>query len=86
MLVKKENIHEGIWGVYAEFGLKAANVGQDDSSLFPTAIVPLMKIGIQRFEAEDNLSVDAGKVNPPPARKSRKVAKKTERSKKTAWR
>lgn len=66
-LIKKENIHEGIWGVYVEFGIGAANVGQaPGQDVLPAAIVPVMKIGIQRLEVENNLSVDASKVNPEP--------------------
>lgn len=67
-LIKKENIHEGIWGIYIEFGLSAANIpaapGAED--FIPAALVPLVKIGIQLFEKESNLTVDASKVNPKP--------------------
>ncbi len=63
-LLKKAGIHEGLWGIYIEFGLAASNVGPTEGELFPTALVPVKKIGIQRFEKENNLSVDAAKVNP----------------------
>jgi len=63
-LLKKAGIHEGLWGIYIEFGLGASNVGPTEGELFPTALVPVKKIGIQRFEKENNLSVDAAKVNP----------------------
>jgi len=74
-LLKKQDIHEGVWGIYVEFGLKATNAGPSESQLFPTAIVPLQKIGIQKFEKENNLTVDAAKVNPrtkPPSRRKPK--------------
>jgi hypothetical protein len=65
-LLKTQQIHEGIWGLYIEFGIAAANVGPDKDSLKPAAIVPLMKIGLQKFEEENNLSVNAAVVNPTP--------------------
>lgn len=68
-LVRKADIHEGLWGVYFEFGLSGANVGsalsdQPKEDLRPAAIVPIMKIGIQRFDEPSNLTVDASMVNP----------------------
>jgi hypothetical protein len=74
-LLKKADIHEGVWGIYVEFGLKATNAGPTESQLFPTAVVPVQRIGIQKFEKQNNLTVDAAKVNPrtkPPSRSKRK--------------
>ncbi len=66
ILVKQQRIHEGIWGLYVRFGLGAQNVGVSDADLNPTAIIPVLEIGLQKFEKETNLSVDAAKVNPKP--------------------
>jgi hypothetical protein len=63
-LLRTQNIHEGIWGLFVEFALAASNVGPSDEELKPAAIVPIVKIGLQRFEKENNLSVDASKANP----------------------
>lgn len=67
-LVKKQNIHEGIWGIYIEFGLVAVNVGSgpDGKTLVPSAVAGVQKIGIQRFPETNNLTVDAAVVNPAP--------------------
>jgi hypothetical protein len=65
-LVKKQRIHEGIWGIYIEFGIQAANAGPSDDELRPVAIIPVLKIGLQRFSKENNLAVDAARVNPKP--------------------
>jgi hypothetical protein len=67
-LIKKQGIHEGLWGVYMEFGIGAANIPSDPSqqTLLPAAIVPVVKIGIQRFDRPTSLTVDAAEVNPPP--------------------
>lgn len=63
-LVKKQGIHDGIWGISINFGLAGANTGPTADELYPTAMVPVMKIGIRQFEEEGPLAVDAGKVNP----------------------
>ena len=63
-LVKRQGIHEGLWGIFIKFGIKGMNVGSSDADLLPAAIVPVVEIGLQRFEAENNLCVDASKVNP----------------------
>jgi len=73
-LVRKTDIHEGFWGVYFEFGLAGANVGSESTGqkkedLRPAAIVPILKIGIQRFDDPSNLTVDASKVNPEKTKK-----------------
>ena len=64
LMVKDQNKHEGYWGVYVRFGIAAANTGPSDTDLRPSAIVPILEIGLQRFEELNNLSVDAAKVNP----------------------
>ncbi|MBM3774274.1 MAG: hypothetical protein FJW37_03840 [Acidobacteria bacterium] len=63
-LLKKQGIHEGIWGLYIRFGIKAANVGGSPSELMPSAIIPVLEIGLQKFDKESNIAVDAALVNP----------------------
>ena len=58
-LVKKEGLHQGIWGIYVEFGLGAVNIGADSDDTLPAAVVPVKKIGLQRFDEESSLAVDA---------------------------
>ena len=64
LLVKAQGIHTGIWGLFIRFGIGASNIGPSDAELQPAAIVPVLEIGLQKFEKETNLSVDAAKVNP----------------------
>jgi hypothetical protein len=71
LLVKDQDKHEGHWGVYVKFGISAMNVGQTDNDIKPTALVPVLEIGLQKFEELNNLSVDAAVVNPA----GRKAAK-----------
>ncbi len=65
-LIKKQDLHEGLWGIYVEFGLGAININSDQTpdSLTPAAIVPVRRIGIQRFPEANSLTVDAAQVNP----------------------
>lgn len=89
LVLKRQGIHEGIWGFYARFGLTAMNVNVAapeegaEAVLTPSAIVPLLEIGIQRFKEESHLSIDASVVNPKTS--NRKTAKKraTKRAKKS---
>jgi len=77
IMVRQKNIHEGIWGIYVEFGMGAANVQgkRPEGDLFPAAIVPVVKLGLQRFQKPSSLTVDAAEVNPPRAKKAKKAKK-----------
>ena len=66
LMVKDQNLHEGYWGIYVRFGITAANAGPNDNELKPTALVPIIELGLQKFEEINNLSVDAAEVNPAP--------------------
>jgi len=68
-LIKQQGIHEGIWGLWVKFGIQGANVGAGLTNLVPAAIVPVLEIGLQKFEEVTNLSVDAAEVNPAPGKK-----------------
>jgi hypothetical protein len=73
LLLKKQGIHEGIWGLFIKFGLGAANVGATEGGeLNPAAIIPVLEIGLQKFEKVTNLSVDASIVNPKVAERQEK--------------
>jgi hypothetical protein len=66
-LIKAQGIHNGIWGLYINFGLRGMNVGGGEGDLQPTALVPILAIGLQQFPTVNNLSVDAAIVNPRPS-------------------
>jgi hypothetical protein len=63
-LIKAADLHDGIWGLFARFGLAATNVGESENLIRPAAIVPLVELGLQKFDKESNIAVDAAKVNP----------------------
>jgi hypothetical protein len=69
-LLKEQGIHEGLWALFVKFGLGALNVGENDESIRPAAIIPILEIGLQKAEKENNISVDAAKVNPKPLAKA----------------
>lgn len=65
LMVKKQDLHEGHWGIYFEFGLQGTNVqNQEKDQMVPAALLMVSKIGLQRFEKETPLTVDAAIVNP----------------------
>jgi len=67
-LIKREGIHEGLWMLTIELGLTGTNVNaqtrEGKASLSPAGIVSVGRIGICRTDHENDLTVDAGKVNP----------------------
>jgi hypothetical protein len=69
LLIKRQRIHEGIWGIYVKFGIGAMNMGPTEGEVRPTAIVPILELGLQKFDKESNLTVDALKVNPKTRKK-----------------
>ena len=72
-LVKEQGLHEGIWMLQIEFGIGAINAGPTEEHMMPTAMIPVVKIGLTKTAKESNLSVDAAKVNPAkPAKASKK--------------
>ena len=80
LMIRQQGLHEGFWGIFVRFGLRATNMQvqhEHGTNLMPAAILPLMEIGIQPFEEENDLTVNAAVVNPKPKRKgARKMAKK----------
>lgn len=64
-LVRYNDIHEGIWGLSIKFGLQGTNIAAaKGGDVTPAAIIPVLKIGLQKFDEPNNLTVDAAEVNP----------------------
>jgi len=79
ILVREQGITEGLWGIYIEFGLGAANINTapGEKMLAPAAINIVQKLGIQKFAEANNLTVDASEVNPKtPAKSTKRPSKK----------
>jgi hypothetical protein len=78
VIIKTLDIHEGLWGVYLEFGLGAANIpaNPEGKAIAPAIIGLVQKIGIQRFDSPNNLTVDAARSNPLKTGKKRSITTK----------
>jgi hypothetical protein len=65
-LIRKQELHEGIWSLAFQLGMGITNVpsptGGEGS--VPAAIVSILSVGLQKTENEGPLALDAAKVNP----------------------
>ena len=81
-LIKAQGLHEGLWRLVFDLGLSGTNVNvlQDGkTTLTPTGMVLIQRIGIVQTSELNDLTVDAAEVNPhetPPSTKRRKGAEK----------
>ncbi|MFH0958235.1 MAG: hypothetical protein V1897_05980 [Pseudomonadota bacterium] len=75
IIVKKQGLHEGVWGIYVKFGLSAGSIGFKEQDILPTAMVPIIEIGIQKQGELSPLAVDAAVVNPRPVKKKKSSSK-----------
>ena len=73
MMVRKLDISEGLWGIYVRFGIAAANAGPSSEELKPTAIVPVLEIGLQRMDEPSNLTVDAAELTKSSSTKAKRT-------------
>jgi hypothetical protein len=74
-LIKKQGLHEGLWTLILEVGLVGANVNvlkDGKTTLTPSGMVLVQKIGIVKTDKPSDLTVDAAEVNPREPAKSRK--------------
>lgn len=62
LMVRKQGIKEGHWAVYLRFGIAGVNTGPTEETAVPTAIVPVLEVGLQRADAPSPLTIDASKV------------------------
>jgi hypothetical protein len=68
VLIKHEGIHEGLWSLTVQFAMKAGmtQTGPAEEDVVIAAVIPLLKMGIQKLDKPTPISVDAAEVNPPP--------------------
>ena len=66
LLIRKQDLHEGLWTIAFQLGMGTAQVPSPTASggALPAAIVTIMSVGLQRADKEGPLTVDAAKVNP----------------------
>ncbi len=81
LMIQKLGLSEGLWIIYMKFGIGAANAGAGPEDLRPTALVPVLEIGLQRADEPSNLTVDASTVSKAtPRRRSHREAKPSEKT------
>jgi hypothetical protein len=75
MLIKRQGLHEGCWGICLEFGISVGLVEfpPQSGNANPGATVTISKIGLQRFDASSPIAVNAAEVNPRPGSDDEKV-------------
>lgn len=71
LLVKKADIHEGKWMLAMSFHFSAVNAGRSPDEMFPSAVVSVSSIGLQKAQPDSppGLVVDASVVNPASTKK-----------------
>ncbi|MDP9237446.1 MAG: hypothetical protein M3P30_08640 [Chloroflexota bacterium] len=69
IMLRQQGISDGLWALFIKFGIGAANIGEGPDLIRPSAIVPVMEIGIQRTDDRTNLTVDASELAKPSATK-----------------
>ena len=68
VLIKHQGIHEGLWSLTVQFAMQAGMTksGPAEGDVVIAAVIPLLKMGIQKLDKPSPISVDAAEVNPPP--------------------
>jgi len=61
LLLKERGITQGHWGVLIRFGFQATNITAG-TDVLPAAIIPVVEIGIQKFDEANALTVDAAEL------------------------
>lgn len=74
LMIKHQNIHEGLWALQIRFGISAANLSLGGTEHRPTALVPIMEVGIHKETDASPMTVDAAEVNPAPQTSGTKKA------------
>ena len=62
-MIRAASIHEGLWQIQVMFGNSATNL-MLNGHLSPSSIASVVGLQLARVEKEDELTVDAAKVNP----------------------
>lgn len=74
ILVKHQELHEGLYNLSLQFQIAVGAVGPTPELISPGAMIGISRIGLSKTEKEKaNIhTVDAAKVNPGPKKKARK--------------
>jgi len=82
VMVKHLDIHEGFWSVFFRFGISGLNLSLNEAPYVPSAIVPILQVGITRESEMTPLAIDAAEVNPQGRPQPKKMARGPHKAKK----
>jgi hypothetical protein len=74
-LLRANNITSGHWFLAVQFGLGAGYNKWLEGARLPTAMVPILKIGLMPIEEPNDISVNAAELSPKPARRKSRSKK-----------
>ena len=63
LLLKKQGVKEGLWTVGVQFSIGVANAGPDPSKVFPSALVSVEKLVLNRATEPSPLTIDASTIS-----------------------
>lgn len=75
-LLRQQGIHTGFWTISIEFTLGVGIAGPDVATPLPTAMASVARIGIQQANEPNQLTFDAARLNPAPAKSAPRKATK----------
>lgn len=64
LMLRDQNITDGIWMLQVKFAFGAGNFGSSEADVNPTGFVGVAAIGLSKQEVPGPLTVDAATVNP----------------------
>lgn len=68
LMARHLELKDGLWGLYVKFGIAAANAGAGPEDVRPTALVPILELGLQRMKEPSALTVDAAALRAKPSK------------------
>jgi hypothetical protein len=65
-LVKRFDLHQGLWDVTFEIQIGVGQFGQNPADVLPGSMTRISRVGITPAVSKTHLTVDAAEVNPVP--------------------
>lgn len=75
MMMREQNIHEGLWMVSVGFAMIGVNAGPEPDKILPSAIVGVQNFGLVSTAEQGPLVFDAAVLNPPEKTRHRTTKK-----------
>lgn len=72
LLIKHNDIHEGLYNLSVEFRIGVGAVGPDSNDVLPGAMMGVYKIGLSKADQSSPQTVDAAIINPKKKTRTKK--------------